>query len=118
MGAMYLTQERQLKSRHPGATLWLLPSVDQLDVIGFRLLVLGFALFTVGMLGGGVSNRLVENPWPWQKTVWAVWAWLIYASLLGVRVTGSWRGHKAAQGTVAAFVLTLTAYWGASWLAR
>lgn len=117
MGAMYLSQERQLKSRHPGATLWLLPSVDQLDVIGFRLLVLGFALLTVGMLGGAVSNRLVENPWPWPKIVWAVWTWLIYAGLLGVRLTGAWRGHKAAEGAVAAFVLTLTAYWGASWLA-
>ncbi|MBM3859989.1 MAG: hypothetical protein FJ395_10105 [Verrucomicrobia bacterium] len=117
VGAMYLVQERQLKSRRPGRLLFLLPAVDQLDVIGFRLLLVGFVLLTVGMAGGVVSQRIVE-PWPWPKTVWAVVVWCWYALLLGGRAMNWWRGRKAACGAVAGFVFTLASYWGATWLAQ
>jgi ABC-type uncharacterized transport system permease subunit len=117
IGLMYLVQERQLKSRHPGWLFLLLPAVDQLDVIGYRLVVLGFALLSIGMAGGVVSQRIVE-PWPWPKTAWAVATWAFYGVLLAGRASGTWRGHKAALGAIALFVFMLAAFWGASWLAR
>ena len=115
MGAMYLLQERQLKSRRPDATLWLLPPVDQLDVIGFRLIMLGFVLWTTGMIGGAISHKIV-GAWAPAKTAWATSVWLMYGVLLATRATGVWRGHKAACVSIATFVFTLVAYWGASWL--
>jgi len=117
VGLMCLVQERQLKSRHPGALLLLLPAVDQLDVIGFRLLVVGFALLTVGMVGGAISHRIV-GPWPWPKTVWAVVTWALYGVLLAGRASGTWRGRKAALGAIVMFVFMLAAYWEATWSAR
>jgi ABC-type transport system involved in cytochrome c biogenesis permease subunit len=117
MGAMYLVQERQLKSRHRSVLLFLLPAVDQLDVIGIRLTILGFVLLTVGMIGGAISNRVV-GAWPWPKTLWAMVTWMLYGSLLAARVTGAWRGRKGAVGAIVLFVFMLAAYWGATWLAR
>jgi ABC-type uncharacterized transport system permease subunit len=117
VGVMYLVQERQLKSRHPGRLMLLLPSLDQLDVIGFRLLVVGFGLLSAGMVGGVVSNRVV-GAWPLPKTAWAVAVWCLYGALFAGRATQSWRGRKAAVSMIAAFVLMLAAFWGATWLSQ
>ena len=117
VGLMYLVQEAQLKSRRPGRLMLLLPSVDQLDVIGFRLLVVGFALLTVGMIGGAISHRIV-GAWPLPKTAWAVAVWCVYGVLFGGRAMDAWRGRKAACGAIAAFVFTLAAFWGATWLSK
>jgi ABC-type uncharacterized transport system permease subunit len=117
IGLMYLVQERQLKSRHPGSLLLLLPAVDQLDVIGIRLTILGFALLTVGMIGGAISHRIV-GAWPWPKTAWAVLTWVLYGGLLAARVSGAWRGRKGALGAIVLFAFTLAAFWEASWATR
>jgi len=117
VGVMYLVQERQLKSGRPGRLMRVLPAVDQLDVIGFRLLLVGFALLTVGMIGGAISQRLVE-PWPWSKTAWAALVWCLYGVLVAGRLSDRWRGRKAACGAIAVFLFTLVSFWGACWLAR
>ncbi len=117
VAAMDLVQNRQLKSHHPSPTFRLLPAVEQLGVIGVRLLMLGFILLTVGMIGGVISDKLVEA-WPWQKVAWAWTTWWVYAALLAARTIGNWRGQKASVATMAAFIFLLTAYWGTSWLAR
>ncbi|MEI8315260.1 MAG: cytochrome c biogenesis protein CcsA [Verrucomicrobiota bacterium] len=117
VAVMELKQERQLKSHHPGPIFRLLPSVEQLDVIGARLLMLGFALLTAGMIGGAISDKVV-GPWPLPKVIWAWLTWLVYAVLLTARTKGNWRGRRAAVATMAAFIFLLTAFWGTSWLAR
>ena len=117
VAAMDFVQDRQLKSHHPGPSFRLLPAVEQLDVIGVRLLILGFVLLTAGMIGGAISYKLV-GAWPWPKVVWAWATWLVYAALLAARTIGNWHGRRAAVATMAAFVFLLTAYWGMSWLAR
>jgi len=117
IGLMFLIQERLLKSRHPGRFFLLLPATTQLDVIGFRVLVVGLVLLTVGMIGGVVSQR-AGQPWPWPKTAWAVLIWCLYAALVAARGWNLWQGRKAAVGAIAAFLFTWVAYWAATWLAR
>jgi len=117
VAAMDLVQDRQLKSHHPGPTFRLLPAVQQLDVIGVRLLMLGFGLLTVGMIGGAISDKIV-GAWPWPKVAWAWATWLAYAALLAARTVGNWHGRRAAVATMAAFIFLLSAYWSMSWLAR
>jgi ABC-type uncharacterized transport system permease subunit len=111
--AMYLRQERQLKSRKLSRSFLLLPPIEQLDVINFRLLVLGFVMLTIGMIGGFVSNQLV-GPWPMRKVLWAVGAWLIYASLLAARLFWSLQGRKIAVGSMVSFILVLVTFWTVS----
>ena len=61
VAAMDFVQDRQLKSHHPGPTFHLLPSVQQLDIIGVRLLILGFVLLTVGMIGGAIPGDITKR---------------------------------------------------------
>ena len=111
--AMYLLQERQLKSHRLWPLFRLLPSIDQLDVIGFRLLILGFGMLTIGMIGGVVSVAAVGH-WAVAKTIWSVAAWVLYGALLGARGFEMWRGRRFACGAIALFVLALVGFWGAS----
>ena len=111
---MYLNQERQLKTRHLGRSFLLLPPIEQLDTINFRLLIMGFGMFTVAMIGGIVSYEIVGHATR-MKVPYAVAAWCLYAALLGARWLASWRGRRVAIGSMVAFALVLVAYWGLKW---
>ncbi len=109
-GAMYLWQERQLKSRKLSSSFLLLPSIEKLDVIQFRLLVMGFVMLTTGVVGGFVSYRIVGH-WTTPKIVWALTVWALYAGLLAGHWGGVWRGRRVAVVSMAAFAFMLVGYW-------
>ncbi len=112
-GGMYLFQERQLKTRKLSSSFLLLPPIEQLDVIQFRLLVMGFTMLTAGMIGGVISYQIVGH-WTLPKIVWAVTVWALYAALLAARVGWSVRGRKVATVSMVAFAVMLAGYWGVS----
>ena len=114
-GGMYLVQERQLKKRELSPSFLLMPPIEQLDVINFRLLVLGFAMLTVGMIGGAISYRIVGH-WTRPKIVWAVCAWLLYGLVLLARRVWSLRGRKIALVSMMSFALVLVSFWGVNLL--
>ena len=112
-GAMYLRQERQLKQRRLSSSFLLLPSIEQLDTINTRLLILGFAMLTVGMIGGFVSYHIVGH-WTTPKIIWAVLVWVLYGTLLLARGLWTLRGRKVAMASMASFVFMLVGFWGVS----
>ena len=111
---MYLLQERQLKTKRPGAFYYRLPALETLDRLTFRTLALGFPFLTVGLLLGAI----------WARTAWgsaltfdplaffSLVAWVIYAGNLAGRAAAGWHGRRAAYFAIfgfAALVLTLSA---------
>src|SRR6266403_5869930 len=48
-GIMYLIQEQQLKTRQPSSIFFRLPPITALSIANSRLLLLGFALLTIGL---------------------------------------------------------------------
>lgn len=112
-GIMYLIQERQLKSRRLSSTFLLLPPIEQLDVINYRLILLGFVMLTSGMIGGMISYHIVGR-WSGPKIVWAVVVWLLYGSLIAARQLWSVRGRRSALLSVVSFAFVLIGYWGLS----
>jgi ABC-type transport system involved in cytochrome c biogenesis permease subunit len=114
-GAMYLLQERQLKTRRLMRSFLLLPAIEQLEVINFRLVVLGFIMLTAGMIGGFVSYRIVGH-WTTPKIVWATAAWLVYAGLLAARTLWSVRGRRGALASMMSFAFVLVGFWWVSLL--
>jgi ABC-type transport system involved in cytochrome c biogenesis permease subunit len=114
-GAMYLFQERQLKTRRLTSSFLLLPSIEQLDVIHFRLLIMGFTMWTVGMIGGGVSYHIVGH-WTIPKIIWAWSVWVLYGALVLARGLWTLRGRKVAVASMASFVLMLVGFWGVNLL--
>ena len=112
-GAMYLHQESQLKRRRLSSSFLLLPSIEQLDTINIRLLILGFVMLTAGMLGGLVSYHIVGH-WTKPKIIWAVSVWVLYGALVLGRGIWTLRGRKVAVASMASFVLMLAGFWGVS----
>ena len=110
MSVMYLWQERQLKARRVTLSFLQLPSVEQLDVVALRLIIVGFALFTVGIIGGFVSYRIVHQLTT-TKIVWAWAVWVAYAWVLVARTVASVRGRKFAMMTIMVFVFMLVTFW-------
>ena len=111
---MYLLQERQLKTKRPGAFYYRLPSLQTLDRLTFRTLALGFPFLTTGLVLGALWARSA-----WGSTftfdpvaVLSFVAWLIYAGTLAGRAAAGWHGRRAAYFSIvgfAALVLTLGA---------
>jgi ABC-type transport system involved in cytochrome c biogenesis permease subunit len=114
-GAMYLFQERQLKTRRLSSSFLLLPSIEQLDVIHFRLLIMGFMMLTVGMIGGMISYRIVGH-WTIPKIIWASSVWVVYGALVAARGLWTLRGRKVAVASMASFTLMLVGFWGVNLL--
>lgn len=108
---MYLWQEQQLKTRRLSRAFLLLPPLEQLDGMRFRLVVIGFLLLTAGVVGGFVSYHVVGH-WPAVKIAWALSVWMLYG-LLAVGQAGRWwRGRRMAWGAMAAFVWLLAGFLG------
>jgi ABC-type uncharacterized transport system permease subunit len=111
-GVMYLIQERQLKSKRPGAWYHYLPSLTLLDEVSAKALLLGFPFLTQGIVTGSVWAKYAYGSYlHWSLTsLPLLLAWLIYALLLGGRRALGWQGAKAARATVGGFVVILASY--------
>jgi len=117
-GILYLLQERAIKSKAPGFFFKRLPSLDHLDLLGYRCIVVGFTLLTIGLVSGAVYAKMVWGRF-WTadpKEIWSVITWLIYAVLLHERILVGWRGRRAAMMAVAGFVVMLFTFFGVNFL--
>ena len=84
-------------------------------MIHFRLLLMGFAMLTAGMIGGMISYHIVGH-WTTPKIVWAIMVWLVYGALVLARGLWTLRGRKVALGSMASFAFMLIGFWGVSLL--
>ena len=108
-GIMYLIQERQLKSKRPGAWYHYLPSLTLLDELNAKALLLGLSVLNAGHRHGfGVGQIYVRVVSAMESTsLPLLLAWFMYALLLGGRRTLGWQGIKAARATVGGFIVVL-----------
>jgi ABC-type uncharacterized transport system permease subunit len=108
-GAMYLLQERQLKTHRLRRLFLRLPAIGQLDRINFRLLAVGLALLSVGIVLGFVAGvELFKKDVP--KTLWTFLIWAIYAALVAAHVKHWLRGRKLALGSIGVFLFLLATF--------
>ncbi len=108
----WLRVRRRLKTKKL-VGLSRLPSLDQLDKLNTRFVVLGFAALTVGISIGGVFAHLdgVETMAgldPTIITTLLLWAW--YAVAIQLRVISGWRGRVAALFSVVGFAVMLVCF--------
>ena len=106
-GVMYLAQERQLKTHHIHSIFYHLPPIRDLAVANARLIIVGFALLTVG-LGAGFKLGSVFTHSP--LTAWSVVVWLLYgvlATLGGLRRISPRRVAWLSVAAFGAVLLTL-----------
>lgn len=118
-GALYIFQERQLKSKRMGRFLRKLPSLTTLDSINHFCLLAGFPLLTVGLALGLVSAKEIWGEfWNWgHKETWSSVTWFLYAILIHGRLAAGWKGRKAALGALLGFGLILFTFFVIGYLA-
>jgi len=115
---MYLVQERDLKLRKVRAVLNLLPPMGRLELTVGRLLMIGFALLTAGLVAGGYNLHAQGRSYSvWDaKILWSVVVWSVYLVLLVMHLRFAHRGHRIALGAVASFGFVLLTFWGTNLL--
>jgi len=117
-GVMYLTQERDLKQHKVRAVMSLLPPIGRLEITIGRMVGIGFALLTVGLLLGGYtlrSNGRAYSFWD-AKIIWSLLVWCMYLGLLVMRLGFAQRGRRIAWGAVGSFAFVLLTFWGTNLL--
>ena len=96
----------------------LLPDHKALETINYKAIIIGFLLFTVGILTGAVwASYAWGTYWSWDpKETWSLITWFVYAAFLHARITRDWRGKKAAILSVIGFGAVLFTYFGVNYL--
>lgn len=105
LGILLLLQERQLRRREFGPLFRALPGVGALDAASFQLVVLGFVLYTVGLVLGAVAHLRASGGLD-SRIVLALVAWVLFAAVIQSRVFFGWRGRPAALLTIGGCVAT------------
>ncbi len=94
-------------------------SLDVLDDITYRLIAVGFPIFTLGGLIFGAiwADQAWGVYWSWDpKETWSLITWFAYAFYLHSRLVRGWRGNKVAVVAVVGFVTVIFTYLGVNLL--
>ncbi len=115
-GVMYLLLFDEIAHKKAGRFFARLPSLDDLDRLGHRTVVLGFALLTAGIAVGMVWARNEWGvAWVWEaKSVWTLLSWAVYLGYLIARRAAGWQGQRAAWLATLGFVLTIATFLSSS----
>ena len=108
LSILFLHQEQGLRSREMGSGR--LPSLLTTEQVAWRLVLLGFPLYSIGILLGLLwQEQSASTPTFRPAHVLAVLSWALYAWLSYRRLTSGWRGRRASLMAICAFCLTLSA---------
>lgn len=85
-------------------------NTDLVDEIGYRSVLIGFPVFTLGALIFAMIWAQIAwtRFWGWDpKEVWALITWLFYAAFLHLRLSKGWHGEKSAWLAVIGFAIIM-----------
>ncbi len=89
-----------LKSRKSGSprAFAALPGAEWLEQMAYRLIVVGFALWTFTLIAGAIwAERAWGRYWGWDtKEVWTFIVWVLFAGYIHARATRGWQGSRSA----------------------
>jgi ABC-type transport system involved in cytochrome c biogenesis permease subunit len=109
---LYLLQERALKSKIASGLFVRLPSLQVIDDIGYRSLMVGFPFMTLGLIAGSVVAEATYGRIDFldPKILLSVLMWAVYLLMVFTRLNAGWRGRRAAMLASAAFVTAIVAW--------
>ncbi len=108
--------DRRLRTRRITLRPSVLPPVDTLEKVMFRLIGAGFALLTLALLTGFIFVTDLFAQHLIHKTVLSIIAWLVFGVLLIGRIRYGWRGRAAVRWTLSGFALLALAYFGSKFV--
>jgi len=107
IGVAYLCAQR-------GILATRLPSLDVLEDVMYKAIMIGFAFFTIATILGALwAVKAWGGYWSWDpKETWALIVWLNYAAWLHLRLVKGLRGPILAWWSVVGLLVTLFAFLG------
>jgi ABC-type uncharacterized transport system permease subunit len=101
-------QERLLHSKK-ASLAQLLPPLQTMESFLFQTIWIGFLLLTIVLITAYIFFGHIFSHDMLPKTLLSVFAWCLYAVLLGGRYMAGWRGKIAIRSAVLGFVVLLLA---------
>ncbi|MEO5360414.1 MAG: c-type cytochrome biogenesis protein CcsB [Nitrospirota bacterium] len=90
-------------------------SLDFLEDLNYKVIAVGFPIFTLGGLIFGAiwADQAWGVYWSWDpKETWSLISWLVYAFYLHARFLRGWRGNKIAVLSSVGFITVIFTYLG------
>lgn len=118
IGITYVLQFKEIKAKHLVFFFTRLPSLQVLDVMNSRTVLIGWILMTIGLAAGALwltdaltlapSDPRVQAMSVWDPKIFvAIMTWAVYAFQLIARRVIGWRGRKAAYLSAVGFAIVL-----------
>jgi len=118
LGLTYMLQFKEIKKKHLGYLYTRLPSLQILDTMNARAMMVGWVLLTVGVAVGVIwtaqARAVAPNDPNLQamslddpKIFFAVLTWAVYSFALFARSRLGWTGRRAAWLSAVGFVIVL-----------
>jgi ABC-type transport system involved in cytochrome c biogenesis permease subunit len=116
IGITYVLLFKEIKAKHLGFFYARLPSLQTLDAMNARAVVVGWVFLTCGLVIGGVwATQIGGSPDPRAqamsfgdpKILVALLSWALYSFALFARRVIGWSGRRAAWLSAIAFVVVL-----------
>jgi ABC-type transport system involved in cytochrome c biogenesis permease subunit len=116
LGITYVLLFKEIKAKHLGFFYTRLPSLQTLDAMNARAVVVGWVFLTCGLVIGGIwATQIGGNPDPRvqamsiadPKILVALVSWVLYSFALFARTAIGWSGRRAAWLSAVAFVIVL-----------
>jgi ABC-type uncharacterized transport system permease subunit len=108
--------DRRLRNRRIADLPSVLPPLDALEKVMFRLIGAGFAFLTLSLFTGFVFVTNLFAQHLIQKTGLSIIAWVLFGVLLIGRVRFGWRGRSAVRWTLSGFAVLALAYFGSKFV--
>lgn len=110
-GLLFVYTENKLKKKMPLAGFTRdMPSLATYDKVNMVAVLVGFPLFTLGVMSGFVwapmASAIVENP----KVLLSLFVWMLYALLFYQRTALRYRGRKTAVMAIAIFCISAVSF--------
>lgn len=106
------SQHRALHDRRPMGLSRVLPPLEHMETLLFRLIGAGFVLLTFSLVTGFMFLEDIFAQHLIHKTVLSIASWGVFGALLLGRVLMGWRGRTAVRWTLSGFGVLLLAYFG------
>lgn len=114
-GVLFLLKERCGQRPIAGR----LPSLEALDLAGYRYVVLGFVNHAIMLAAGTIwAKMLWGRYWGWDPLeIWSLLVFLFYAFYLHARAFLGWKMRRAAWLAAFGLIVLSISFWGVEWFA-
>lgn len=109
-------QNWRLRHKHLGSFSKIIPPLQTMESLLFEVLWTGFALLTLSLITGFLFFEDFFAQHLAHKTVFSLFAWVLFAILLWGRHVKGWRGNTAIRWTLIGFTAMAFAYWGSKFV--